>query len=210
MVSVDLERPLSVVTPTLDGDVLARLALVDESFTPGQLQRLLPMASVDGIRRVLNRLAGQGVVDATPAGAVATMYRLNREHVAADAIIQLANLWSSVLAKIEFHLSSWQEPPSYAAVFGSWARREARSTSDLDLFLVRPDAVPDRLWEAQVGDVEHHVTRWTGNDARTLVLLESVVREHPGDPVLASIVRDGVTVAGEATWLRSVVRGTAR
>lgn len=205
---MDLERPLSVVTPTLDGDVLARLALVEQSFTPGQLQRLLPTASVDGIRRVLNRLALQGVVDATPAGVVATMYRLNRDHVAADAIIQLSNLWSSVLARIESHLSSWQEPPRYAAVFGSWARREARSTSDLDLFLVRPDAVPDVLWEAQVGDVEHYVTRWTGNDARTLVLLESVVSKHPTDPVLGSIVREGVTVAGQAAWLRSIVKGT--
>ncbi len=207
---MDIERPLSVVTPTLDGDVLARLALVEESFTPGQLQRLLPTASVDGIRRVLNRLARQGVVDAMPAGAVATMYRLNREHVAADAIIQLADLWSSVLARIESHLSSWREPPRYAAVFGSWARREARSTSDLDLFLVRPDAVPDEQWEAQVSDVEHHVTRWTGNDARTLVLLESEVRAHPYDPVLASIVRDGLTVAGETTWLRSIVKGAVR
>lgn len=207
---MDLERPLSVVTPTLDGDVLARLALVEESFTPGQLQRLLPSASVDGIRRVLNRLARQGVVDAAPAGAVATMYRLNREHVAADAIIQLANLRSSVLAKIESELSSWQAPPTYAAVFGSWARREARSTSDLDLFLVRPHAVPDGLWEAQVGAVEHHITRWTGNDARTLVLLESVVRVHPDDPVLGSIVREGVTVAGHAAWLRSIVKGAVK
>lgn len=207
---MDLERPLSVVTPTLDGDVLARLALVEESFTPGQLHRLLPSASVDGIRRVLNRLARQGVVDATPAGAVATMYRLNREHVAAEAIVQLAELWSSVLARIGAHLSSWHEPPAYAAVFGSWARREARSTSDLDLFLVRPDAVPEEPWEAQVGDVEHQITRWTGNDARTLVLRESVVRAHPEDPVLASIVRDGVTVAGETAWLRSIVMGAGR
>lgn len=61
-------RPLAVVTPTLDGGVLAALARADEPFTTGQLHRILTGASEDGIRRVLRRLAGQGVVTAVRVG----------------------------------------------------------------------------------------------------------------------------------------------
>jgi hypothetical protein len=50
-VAVELSRPLSTVTPTLDGDVLAVLARSDAAFTTGQLHRVLTSASEEGIAR---------------------------------------------------------------------------------------------------------------------------------------------------------------
>lgn len=206
---MDLVRPLAVLTPTLDGDVLARLALADAAFTPGQLQRLIPSASVDGIRRALKRLTGQGIVEAVPVGNAAITYGLNRDHVAAGAVVELANLWGTTLDRITAALREWEIPAVYAAVFGSWARHEARADSDLDLFVVRPDDASDDTWAAQIDKIEHRMTRWTGNDARGLVLTETHVRRHPDDPVLLSIVQDGRCVAGTPSWLRDVVH-TAR
>ncbi|WP_295700803.1 hypothetical protein [Lapillicoccus sp.] len=49
-----------MVTATLDGDVLAILALAEVAFTTGQLQRMLPKGSTPGT-------AGQ--VAAIPSGA---------------------------------------------------------------------------------------------------------------------------------------------
>lgn len=207
---MDLLHPFGVVTPSVDGDVLARLALVDESFTPGQLHRLLPDLSLDGIRRSLNRLRDQGIVEASRAGN-AIIYRLNRDHVAAAAVVELANTFGAVLGRFEDELATWQVPPVYGAVFGSWARRRARTGSDLDLFLVRPDDADDSVWDGQVARVEHLGTRWTGNDTRTLVLTRQHVVNHPDDPVLTAIVEEGLTVAGQPTWLRGAIRrATAR
>jgi hypothetical protein len=194
-------RPLGVITPTLDGDVLARLALADRSFTAGELRRLIPSASIDGLRKALNRLARQGTVSAARAGQ-AIVYRLNREHVAARAITELANSRAMVIQRIREVVTAWPDPTPFAAVFGSWARGTATTGSDLDLFVVRPDGVADTPWEAQIGQIERAATGWTGNDTRALVLAESEIDSRPPAPVLASIAEDGIVVVGPADWLR--------
>lgn len=204
---MDARHPLAVVTPTLDGDVLARLALAEGSFTPGQLQRLVPDASVDGIRRVLNRLAVQGVVTATRVGSAAITYALNREHLAADSIIALARQGAMLRDKVQARLEGWDYPPSYAAVFGSWARASATTESDVDLLLVRPPDTPDDPWSEQVGRLEDEVSRWTGNDARCFVIDVDRLPEMRDEPVLHSIVREGLTVYGDPAILRRALRG---
>jgi hypothetical protein len=203
---MDARHPLRVVTPTLDGDVLTRLALAEASFTPGQLQRLLPDASVAGIRRVLNRLADEGIVTATKVGTSAVVYALNRDHLAADAVVALANQPAALRARIGGELDSWARPPVYAALFGSWARGEATTTSDIDLFLVRPTEVDDGLWAEQVDALEADVSRWTGNDARSYVVEEQRLEELRTEPVLASIRDEGLTVHGSSAWFRDLTR----
>lgn len=204
--SMDARHPLRVVTPSLDGDVLTHLALTHASFTPGQLARLLPKASVEGVRRVLNRLVDQGIVLATRVGDTAVVYALNHEHVGADAVIALANQARTLWTRIGEHLAGCDVPPVYAAVFGSWARGAATVESDVDILLVRPASASDDVWERQVLDLQEQVTRWTGNDARPFVLDEAELDHRSGDAVLTSIVDEGLTVYGDPTWLRSRVR----
>jgi DNA-binding HxlR family transcriptional regulator len=169
---MEVGQPLGVVTPTLDGTVLTRLARADTAFTTGQLHRLIPDVSVEGIRRVLKRLHRQGIVTATSAGP-GVLYALNREHLAAPAIIALAEQPATLRHRLSDLLAGWTHPPVYAAIFGSWARGAATVDSDIDLFLVRGATdLPDEIWEDQVAALEHAVTSWTGNDARTLVLSE--------------------------------------
>lgn len=86
---MDLGRPPATVTPTLDGDVLAVLVQAEATFTTGQLHRVLGKYSEDGIRKVLMRLRGQGIVLAERVGN-AYAYRLNRGHLAAGPVIALA------------------------------------------------------------------------------------------------------------------------
>jgi Nucleotidyltransferase domain len=207
---VDFRHPFAVVTPTLDGDVLTRLAQAEAAFTPGQLQRILPGRSTEGIRKTLQRLTVQGVVDAEFVGKGA-QYRLNRDHLVADHIIAIANQRATLLRRLEGALEGWLVRPVYGAVFGSTARGDARSDSDIDIFLVRPDDAPPDQWEDTVGDLSRSVTRWTGNDTRTLHMPEAEVRSGAGtDPVLTSIVDEGLTVCGHPLWLRQLVRSTRR
>lgn len=202
---MDAAHPLAVVTPSLDGDVLTRLALADTAFTPGQLQRLIPHATVAGIRRVLKRLAEQGVVTMSSAGVTAKVFELNREHLAADAIVELASQVPRLLERIGERVGSWIEPPTYAAVFGSFARRQATTVSDVDIFLVRPARSDDEVWFPQVEGLESAVTRWTGNDARAFVIDEDRLAEPGYARVLDDIVREGISVTGDPVWLRKAI-----
>jgi predicted nucleotidyltransferase len=203
---MELGHPLAVVTPTLDGDVLTLLAQQDASFTTGQLHRLLPSYSEEGIRKVLRRLSRQGIVDAERVGN-AYSYRLNRDHLAAGPLIELAQLPRRLLQLLEERLASWSHRPRYAAIFGSAARGTMTPDSDLDLFLVRDDGTPADAWEAQVTELAADVSRWTGNDTRPLEYALSELSDADSDPVLHDVLRDGLTVAGSRAWFSRQLRG---
>lgn len=203
---MDLTRPLSTVTPTLDGDVLAVLARSDVTFTTGQLHRILTRNSEEGIRKVLLRLVKQGVVRSDRVGNAFT-YRLNRDHLAAEHIIGLADLQGRLLKLIEDRLESWSPRPVYAAVFGSAARGSMTVDSDLDLLLVRPDDADDAMWGTQVNDLAADMTRWTGNDTQPLEFTAAELAARGRDePVLAAVLEDGLTVAGTRSWLNEQLR----
>lgn len=208
---MDLTRPLAVVTPTVDGDVLAALVLADAWFTPRRLQTSIGRHSEDGVRRALRRLVSQGIVDDQAAGN-AVLYRLNRLHLAAVPIAELANLWSTFLRRTAKALESWPVQPKVAALFGSAARGTMTAESDIDVFLVEPGDGPragdrdDPRWRSQVLELEQEASRWTGNDVRVLTMTEGHVRAHVADePVLLDIVSEGVCIDGDFDWLRRMV-----
>ena len=203
---MDAQHPLAVVTPTIDGDVLAVLALADAPFTTGQLHRTLSRFSEDGIRKALARLREQGIVLSELAGN-AHLYRFNREHLAAEPIRALATLRQSLLSRIEERLASWTWPPIYAAVFGSMARATAGASSDIDLLLVKGDDVPDEKWEAQVAELAHAITTWTGNDARPITFTVSDVARRRTERLFREVVAEGLTVFGKRSWLQRQIGG---
>jgi predicted transcriptional regulator len=203
---MELSRPLSTVTSTLDGDVLTVLALQDATFTTGQLHRILTRNSEEGIRKALQRLVKQGVVWSDRVGNAFT-YRLNRDHLAAEHIVGLARLQETLLRRIEDRLGSWTPPPAYAAVFGSAARGSMTADSDLDLLLIRPDSVDSGAWETQTNDLAADVTRWTGNDTRILEFTVADLGIRGRDePVLRAVLDEGLTVAGTRAWLNRQLR----
>ncbi|MUL61139.1 hypothetical protein B5P44_00890 [Mycobacterium sp. CBMA 213] len=212
---MQLHKPFATVTPTLDGDVLMVLARVDETFTISQINRILPDVSGEGLRKVLNRLTAQGVVIHVQVGRTST-YRFNAEHLAAEPIRALARLVDDFLDLLEEHLNTWQEPPVYAAVYGSAMTGQMRLDSDIDLFLVRaatsepvdPDTYSDVAWEEQVAELARTVTAWTGNDARVVEYTEYELRAAAaaGEPLLSDVAQRGRTVAGIKPWLKRLLR----
>ena len=159
--------------------------------------------SDEGIRRVLKRLRTQGIVDALTIGRT-TSYRLNHEHVAASAVVRLANLQSEFIKRVETALETWTEQPMYAAVFGSAARSEMTDNSDIDILVVRRSDSPSSQWDAQLANLAGAVLRWTGNYCEVLDLSERQVVS--GDPVLRDVLKHGWTVFGTSAWLRRRVR----
>jgi predicted nucleotidyltransferase len=201
IVSMLLDRPMLTVTPTVDGDVLTVLARAEAAFTAPKVQRLLERHSVPGVRKVLNRLVEQGVVHADRAGRALT-YRLNRDHLAAAPIIELANLGDALIERIRTAVDTWDRAPVLVMLFGSAATGRMRVDSDIDVFVVgnEPDDASE-LWRAQIDDLELNITNWTGNDARVLAYTVDDFK-HTNDPVIDDIARDGVYIAGDRALLR--------
>jgi predicted nucleotidyltransferase len=197
---VELHRPFRVVCAGLDGDILAALARADEAFTPPQLHRVVGAHSEDGIRRALRRLADQGIVRSRQVGR-AFVYELNRQHLAAGPVVELANLGATFLTRTREVLDGWRVPPAYVALFGSAARGEMRPDSDLDVFVVRAAAVDadDAVWVGQLGELTEQLSAWTGNDTR--ILEYDVAELGAVDPVLDEIAAQGIPLGGDAAVL---------
>ncbi len=205
---MQLNKPFATVTPTLDGDVLAVLASADATFTISQIQRIITTASGEGVRKVLTRLAAQGVVLHDRVGRTHT-YRLNTEHIAAKPIMALAQLNSTFLKCLEEHLDDWGKTLKYAAVFGSAATGRMKLDSDIDLFLVRAASDgDDDAWETRVAELARLVAAWTGNDGRIVEYAEDQLRDAivAGEPLLRDVAKQGLTVAGMPAWLNKQLR----
>lgn len=205
---MQLNKPFTTVTPTLDGDVLAVLASAEVTFTVSQIQRIITTASGEGIRKVLNRLTAQGVVLHDQVGRT-NAYRLNNEHLAAEPIMALSRLASTFLARLEAHLDEWGAELRYAAVFGSASTGSMTLDSDIDLLLVRANTDrDDAAWEQRVTELGRLVTAWTGNDGRIIEYSEDELRAAAaaGEPLLDDVSKQGLTVAGTRVWLNKQVR----
>jgi predicted nucleotidyltransferase len=200
---MDFRRPLQVVTPTLDGDVLSVLARAEAEMTGRELQRVIGHGSHQGIRNAADRLAEQGVVSRRSAGN-AYLYELNRDHVAASWIEGLASLPAQVLDRLRDAIRRWEHPPTLVVLFGSVARGEATPESDLDLLVVRPaDWEPDQpAWQEQLSNLQMLASAWTGNDARILELGEQELDISEPRQILADAARDGIELYGTLRLLR--------
>ena len=206
---MNLARPLEVVTPTVDGDVLAVLAGAEASFTGRQVHQIAGRHSERGVRNALHRLVGQGIVSRERVGA-ADRFTLNREHLAAPHIEALTRLRAELIARIRAELDSWEVPAEFAALFGSAARGDMRPESDIDLFIVRPSRVEadDDRWHAQLATLTRQITAWTGNDTRILELAAEEVHRRSNAAIVREVAADGLALHGPNSYLkRRATRG---
>jgi predicted nucleotidyltransferase len=209
---MQLDRPLRLITPTLDGDILAVLARAEASFTPPQIRELIGDHSVEGVRKALRRLCEQGIVDVSRVGA-AFAYKLNRSHLAAPLLAALTGFRELLHAQLRAEIDGWSIRAPYGAIFGSAAKGTMRPDSDIDLFIVRPARIePDnKHWRSQLDTLSQHTSGWTGNDARVLEYASDEVRRGltTGDRVLSDIRAEGILLTGSSTYLRRPPRAHA-
>ena len=201
---MDLGRPFGVITPTVDGDVLAVLARADASFTGREIHRLLGSRSQSGVQHVLRRLVEQGIVEAESVGR-AKSYRLNRSHLAAPGVEVIARLRDEFLHRVRSQLAGWDKQPEYAALFGSAARNQMHLDSDIDLIVIRPDPIDadDSVWRDQSEALATAITTWTGNDARLLEVASAEARRAIARsvPLYVEIERDAIVLFGRRDTL---------
>ncbi|MGZ0149711.1 hypothetical protein ACXJJ3_21800 [Kribbella sp. WER1] len=183
---MDLASPISTVVPSLDGPVLLVLAAAEEGLSGRQIHKLAGTGSVAGVRLVLQRLATTGLVHGDDFGN-SLLYRLNRKHLLAPIVEQLANLRTTLSTHLAAEISSWHIPPVHAGLYGAIARGDGDLASDVEVLLIRPDdhTADDTLWTAQVGHLMQSVVDLTGNAAHVFELSRSELADHLStDPIL--------------------------
>jgi predicted nucleotidyltransferase len=204
---MDFGRPLSVVAPTLDGDVLGVLAGADEEFTGRRIHRVLRHGSEQGVRKAADRLVKQGIVSRRQAGQ-AKLYSLNRSHLAAPYVEGLGSLRAELVDRLKETVALWERPPTVLFLFGSAARGEATWESDLDLFVLRSigTAADDPVWQEQLADLESNATLWTGNEARVLEYGRRDLTDPEVRKIVRQVIRDGIPICGNRLRLRNLLK----
>lgn len=128
------------------------------------------------------------------------LYSLNREHLAASLVAQLVDLRVALWARLREYLAAWEVPALHVSAFGSAARGDGDEQSDIDLLVVRPDAVgsDEPRWEAQIDHLRQRVLAWTGNRAQIVELDHDELRRATarGELLVGEVRRDGIGLAG--------------
>ncbi|MGL5823493.1 MAG: nucleotidyltransferase family protein [Nocardioides sp.] len=199
---MDLSSPLATVTPTLDAGLLHVLAATTAGCTAAELHRRMGRGSDEGVRKVLARLVGQGVVLVETSGRY-PLYRLNRDHLAVPHIEALARIRDEIVARIRSEVSHWRIKPAHAGLFGSFARGTADADSDIDVLLIRPErpaSLDEDQWLEQLDRLDSLIRAWTGNAAQIVDLAPTALGQmaRDNDPLLDSWRAEDLHLHGTA------------
>ena len=176
--AVDLGQPWADVMSGARGSVLATLVRLEAPVTVRTLARHAGV-SPQGALRLVNELAVAGLVRLQPAGR-ALMVELNREHLGAEPLTALVATRARLVERLCEQLAGWDNLAG-AWLFGSAARGDGDSASDIDLLLVASRSTNTDQWSQQTAQLVSRAQAWTGNPVQ---LVEHTRRS------LAALVRD--------------------
>lgn len=197
---MDLSKPISSVIPSAHGAVLGVLARTQRPLT-GRTVAELTGGQVGRTRanEVLAELTRAGVVRCEEHPP-AKLYVLNRSHVAAEAVVALAQLRDRLLDRMRARLEEWSPPPLGAWLFGSFARGEGDARSDIDVLVIRPDAVADddARWTTQLDAFSADVSAWSGNRCSVIDYSAAEFRRmvDAGERIAVDVRGDGILLFG--------------
>jgi predicted transcriptional regulator len=198
---MDVSKPYSAMSSTVDADVLVVLAGSTGPRSGRELARRSGRSNT-GVQHVLDRLVEHGLVNRGEAGRT-FLYELNRDHLLAPAVEQMAAAQTELIRRLRDAIDAWEVPPVHASLFGSAARADGDTRSDIDLLIVRPaDVDPDDSgWRDQLDALSNQVRRWTGNNAGIAEVSEDELPRLRKDrpPVVEEVSEDAVDLAGKTT-----------
>ena len=196
---MDLGSPVLDVAPAVRGALLQALARLEQPVTRRQLAAAAGVAPGNA-SAVIEELIHSGLVSETVAGR-SSMVLLNRNHLAAGPVLALAGLRGELIRRLRERLSAW--PDLHGAwLFGSVARGDADTDSDVDLLLVAHDLQSPDLHE-RLSHLQADIRSWTGNDLQPVEHSQSSWRKlvRARNPLIEQIRLDGIALAGDTASL---------
>lgn len=205
---MNLATPSSIAIPETTGRVLKVLAGTTRPLSGREVARLSASPRTT-VSRILRDLELQGLAKVQEAGAgAALLYTLNRDHLAAEPVLTLMNLKQRLIVFLTHKIECWSIQPHHASLFGSAARGDGDSASDIDLFIVRPDGVAehDHTWRSQLDRLARTVKDATGNRAGISEISELQLRQfvYERPPIIDELEGDAITLVGPG--MRSLTR----
>jgi predicted nucleotidyltransferase len=194
-----LGSPVLDVAPTVRGALLQALARLEQPVTRRRLASLAGV-SPGNASAVIEELIQAGLVTETVAGR-SSMVMLNRSHLAAGPVLALAGLRHELIRRLRERLSAWPDLLG-AWLFGSVARGDADSDSDIDLLIVADDVQSPDLHE-RLSQLQADVRSWTGNDLHPVEHSQTSWRKlvRAKNPLVEQIRLDGIALAGDTASL---------
>ena len=199
LIKMNLSRPWALIRSPIDMAVLLVLRGTTRPLTGREVARLVRTGSQPAVNSALRRLTEEGLVLAEEAGN-AYLYTFNREHLGAPAVELLAGIRTELERRLRAEIAEWEIAPAHMSIFGSAARGDGDTRSDIDVFVVRPAGVAedDPGWRQQLERLADHLHNWTGNHAALSEVSAADVRrlrrERP--PVVEELRRDAITLTG--------------
>ena len=202
---MDVANPMKSVIPSAQGEVLAVLARTTSSLTGRQVAGLTEgRVSQKRVSDILNTLTRAGIVTRQAAGS-SYLHTLNREHLVAGAVVELASIRERLIGRIVDEVAAWRPPADGVWLFGSVARGDGGVDSDVDVLVIRADDVEtdDSQWVVQLDCLSQAVGRWTGNDCRIVEYSAAVITRliEDEDPLVRSIRSEGIRIASHRSLL---------
>jgi predicted nucleotidyltransferase len=198
---MDVSKPFTAISSSVDADVLVVLAGSTKTRSGRELARRAGRSNT-GVQHVLDRLVEHGLVNREEVGRT-FLYALNRDHLLAPTVEQMAGVRAELIRRLRKVIGAWEPPPVHASLFGSAARGDGDTSSDIDLLIVRPvDLDPENAtWRDQLDELADSVRRWTGNNAGIAEVSEGELPRLRKDrpPVVEEVSEDAVDLAGEDT-----------
>ena len=195
---MDLVQPVQAVIPGAQGRILAVLAETSAELSLRTIARLSGV-SIAQASRVMPKLVELGMVERRELPP-SSLFRLVNEHVASRAVLALAGARRTVLEQVGRAAGALASPPVSVILFGSFARGDARSGSDIDVVIVRPAAVAEEneAWASGLETWRQHARRITGNRIEIVEVSErEIARLLQGrEPLWSDVARDGVVIFG--------------
>lgn len=206
---MNVADPATVVLTPGMAAVLRVLTGADAVFTVRQLARLADVSHARAAD-VVNRLAEHGLVLVEHHGP-SKLCRLNGDHLAARAVIELTQMRSRLLELLGEVLGEWAIAPVHASLYGSAARGDGDTASDLDVLLVRPPGLEadDPGWADQLLSGGERLWRATGNRVAWFDVSEADLARavRGGEPIVDQWRRDAMRLTGRD--LRGLLREVA-
>jgi predicted nucleotidyltransferase len=197
---MDFRTPVETMIPGATGRLLAALARVDTELPVSTLARV---AGVGRTRAsgLVAELSSLGLVDRREIGRT-TMVRLARDNAAGQLVDRLGHLQSVVVDQLRLMATELDPAPLSLLVFGSFARGEATSDSDIDVLAVRPTDVDSDRWADAVATFATKARRLTGNPVQVLdydldeLRRRARPRAKTGRAFWEALRRDSLVLAG--------------
>ena len=195
---MDFVEPVQAVIPGAQGRILGVLVETAAELNVRTIARLSGV-SLAQASRVLPKLVELGLVERREAPPSA-LFRLVAENIAARFVRGLAGARQAVLGELGQMAQELSPTPVSVIVFGSFARGEADSQSDLDVVVVRPVDVDqdDEPWTTAVEQWRLGARRLTGNAVEVIEVGETEIGRllRRKATIWRDVAREGVVAFG--------------